>query len=178
MVHKIFEKLYANLTRESRLQDKMLALLAEESTIIASLKTENLHEVQKKKEKLLSDISVNSEERWTIVEHLGFSISQRNRKSFKLAECIAQCEDETLKLKLQNLCDELKITAQSIKNFNAQNGDLLKTSLGVVSNTISIINARPAVADTNYKRDGKVHTQSNTTGHAINSPISSFSKSA
>ncbi len=178
MSPKSFEKLLSNLIKETRFQEKLLSLLAEERNCIVTLKTDKLAEVQKRKEKLLVDVLEHADERSSILGDLGYVKSPRGRNTFKISECIETCEDQNLRHKLEISCEELKSCTESVKKLNAENGDILKTSLGLVSNTISIINARPAIEDTNYKKDGKVHSERSSGVHSNKAPISSFSKSA
>jgi flagellar biosynthesis/type III secretory pathway chaperone len=178
MNHKTFEKLLSNLVKEAKYQEKLLSLLTEERASIATLKTEKLSQIKDKKEKLLIEISAHSSERLNIVSDLGFTPTPKGKNNnFKISDCISTCSDKSLREKLNKVCSELSSCAKSVKKLNADNGDLLRTSLGLVSNTISIINARPTIDDTNYKRDGKVGS---LTDKAKNTsvPVSSFSKSA
>lgn len=181
MSQKHFEKLLSNLVKETKYQEKLLSLLTEERSSIITLKTEILADLQQKKEKLLTEISQHSHERSSILGQLGFtpetSKTKEGNKNLKLTDCIQECQDSKIRSELLKTCENLKVSAETARSLNRENNDLIKTSLGLVSNTISIINARPAIDDTNYKRNGTVNSQNSTTAKSL-IPASSFSKSA
>jgi flagellar biosynthesis/type III secretory pathway chaperone len=178
MSQKGFEKLLANLVKEIRLQEKLLELLTEERNSMVTLKTERIHEIRKKKEVLLSEVHIHAGQRTEILSGLGFAIQPKKRSTFRLSDCINTCSDSSLKKQLEDVSSELAACAAAVKKLNLENGDIIRTSLGVVSNTISIINARPTIEDKNYNRDGKVHSHGTKRTHSSAGPVSSFTKSA
>jgi flagellar biosynthesis/type III secretory pathway chaperone len=177
MIEQHFEKLLRILVKETRLQEKFLHILAEERNCIVKLQTRPLEEIQKKKEKLLTEISSHAKERSQVLADLGVPPPSKHKEPVKLTDLIQSCENRNTKTALEKVCKDLKECASSTKKLNTENGDLLKRSLGLVSNTISIINARPSIEDNNYKRNGK--TSSESAAPPLNtSPISSFKRSA
>jgi flagellar biosynthesis/type III secretory pathway chaperone len=177
MIEQYFERLLRILVKETTLQEKFLTILAEERSCIVKLQTKPLEEIQKKKEKLLAEISSHAKERSQVLLDLGVPPPTKHKEPVKLTDLIQSCESIKTKNALEKVCKELKESASSTKKLNTENGDLLKRSLGLVSNTISIINARPSIEDNNYKRNGKTSSES-LTPTLNTSPISSFKRSA
>ncbi|HMO19203.1 MAG TPA: flagellar protein FlgN [Oligoflexia bacterium] len=176
-----FEKLLHVLIRESKIQEKLLLLLAEERNHIVYLKADDLNSIQAKKEKLLTELDAQSRERNIVLSTItgeteDWVKGQKKKEAVRLTEIIESCEDVSLRKKLQMVLGDLKKTAPATKKLNAENGDLLKHSLGLVSNTIAILSARPSVEDTNYRKDGRVSGSADGVAQGI-SPVSSFNRS-
>jgi flagellar biosynthesis/type III secretory pathway chaperone len=182
MAARTFEKLLSVLTKETRIQEKLLALLAEERTCIVHLRADELNAMQVKKEKFLDELGRHAEERSTIVSEISKdsqpdSTEPKKAKQPKLTDLVPLCEDKFLRKKLEDVLRELKTVAPATKKLNTENGDLLKHSLGLVSNTIAILSARPSVEDTTYRKNGRVAGAPDAVAPG-SAPISSFNRSA
>jgi flagellar biosynthesis/type III secretory pathway chaperone len=176
MSTRSYEKLLGILIKEAKLQEKYLSLLTEERSYIVKMRQEELDQIQGKKDKLLSEITEHSKSRNEVLESLG-AISEENPKEKpKLTQVISECSDSRLRVNLDKTLEELKRTAPLAKKMNADNGDLLKRSLGLVTNTIAILSARPSVEDKNYSKNGKVGSGANEIAPG-KAPISSFNRS-
>ncbi len=155
---KSFKSLLQVLNKEAKLQEKLLAMLAEERTQIVHLQREALEDLSERKETVLLDLQSLSNERSFLFKNIKAEFNL-DFKSPKLSEILEFCEDQALKSSLSQRGESLKELVVNVNLLNKENGVLLKQSLGLISSTISIMTARPQANNTSYGRNAKVSSE-------------------
>jgi flagellar biosynthesis/type III secretory pathway chaperone len=150
-----FRHLLQVLNKESKLQDKLLLILAEERSKIVHLQREELEKLSEKKEELLYDLSILKKERHALLSHLSTAFKV-DPAQIKISTITNFCDDKNLSAAINDVASKLREIVVKVNELNASNGILLKQSLGLLSSTISIMTARPQANNTSYGRNAKV----------------------
>jgi flagellar biosynthesis/type III secretory pathway chaperone len=170
---KQYRALLQTLLKETKIQEKILGLLAEERGRIVHLEREELEKLAEKKEALLNIASELRDSRREIFSELKTLLRIEDPKP-KLTDIADQCDEEQLRNSLKEAGASLRDVASRVNALNSENGILLKQSLGLLSSTIAIMTAQPQVSNTNYSRNAKITADD----EAEMTVVSSFNKSA
>lgn len=151
MIHQLIELLEIELNNYS----KLLEFSKQKVDIIVkndvnTLKTITRQEdeitshnlgLEKKREELISDIAMvlNKDKSTLTLE--------------ALAEILSNQEAE--QLKLRELNDKFKVTLKELKNFNEQNGILIKQSLDYIDFNINVMQSLQSLPSISYQYSGK-----------------------
>jgi flagellar biosynthesis/type III secretory pathway chaperone len=156
-----YRKLLRILQKELSYQDKILRLLSTERAAIVKLDQERILDIGNQKKKLIGEAVALERERASVLEKIDLPSANGAETEAKkpFLEVLATCDEKAISAELQKTGEELKLSAESVKTLNEQNGDLIKQSLGIIASTISIMRSSPASDLPTYGRRGKLSSE-------------------
>ncbi len=149
-----YKKLYKIIEKQLINQEKLLGLLAQEKVALVKLNQNDLDKITEAKGKVLEEMNDLEERRIQIFQTISESL--KLDREVKFQDLIDNCPPTESKGKLQHLCDTLKVMSIRVKEVNSNNSELIKSSLGLVASTISIIRSTPEVDLPTYTKGGNL----------------------
>lgn len=149
-----YKKLYKIIERQLANQEKLLGLLVQEKVALVKLNQDDLDKVSESKAKVLDDVRDLEEKRSQIFQIISESLELDREVTFQ--DVIDNCPPAESKGKLQHLCDNLKSLATRVKEINSNNSELIKSSLGLLASTMSIIRSAPEGDLPTYNKGGNL----------------------
>lgn len=151
-----YKKLYKIIEKQIDNQEKLLGLLAQERVALVKLRQDDLDRVCEAKGRVLDDVEELEEKRKDIFQAISEVLKLDRELKFK--DVIENCPPTESKGKLQHLCENLKTIATRVKEINSVNSELLKSSLGLIASTLSIVRSVPEVDLPIYNKGGGLST--------------------
>ena len=157
-----FRKLIKLLEKELNYQEKLLELLTRERVAIVKLNQDQLDEIQEVKQGILNEVVDIEQRRQEIFTKLAEQ-SQRE-EPLKFSEVVELCPPGEGRGPLQHVGQNLKKVAESVRELNAENGVLIKQSLGLIATTLAIMRAAPEADLPTYTPSGTLSEKAEEPG--------------
>ncbi|MCB0345852.1 MAG: flagellar protein FlgN [Bdellovibrionales bacterium] len=148
-----FSRLLHLLTQELNAQEKLLEVLSKERAAIVGLDQSAIEGFSRDKNALLEDASKREAARAEIVSDLAELCG--NEEGLKLSDILEQCPSADMRKQLESIGKELKLTAETVREMNVHNADLVRYSLGFISSTLAIMHSPPEEQSKTYGQTGK-----------------------
>jgi flagellar biosynthesis/type III secretory pathway chaperone len=128
-----FKQLKKLLEKELQFQEKLLKLLAKETSAIVSMKQQDIDAINAEKQELLKKAAAVGHERSEIIKEV-----VGKAKAAKFADVVAHCPEGALKESLTKVGSDLKDLTVRVKELNDHNGILVRQTLGTVIAAVAI----------------------------------------
>ncbi len=125
-----YRKLIRILETEVDSQEKLLKLLTKERVAIVKLQKEELDKICVEKESIFREIKELEQKREVVFSDVQ---NKDSEVAIKLKDIIEACPIIDLKKSLAEVREELFSGAEQVKELNNQNGQLIKSALGLIS---------------------------------------------
>ena len=166
-----FRSLIEVLKKETTKQQTILELLAEERRAIVDLKQEELEALASKKDKIYNEATELQNKRNSLINECCSDVEKDRGERIKFADVIDSCPDRASKSALKSIGEELKELANSVKQMNSDNADLIKHSLGFISTTLTLMTSAPEIEVPTYGQSGSMKQNNNQSSSATTGRI-------
>lgn len=150
-----FNRLMRLLEQELIHQEKLLDLLGRERAAIVHLRRDQIESLRQRKEEVLSEAKSVGDKRNEVIRSL-LGTKQPN-DPLKFSSVLERCPTQDLRRKLNNIGDQLKSVASTVRDMNSQNGEMIRQSLGLLASTIAIFRAAPGADLPTYNESGSLN---------------------
>ena len=151
--NSLLQQMLEILQQELDQQEKILELLAQERAAIAKVNQEMLSQLGVEKSKLIDKAQSLEQSRVALLQgHFDGAVP-------RFEVLLEHCNSEKQRDNLENLGHKLKGIANTVKDFNAQNGQLIRDSLGIIASTIAIMRSSTGSELPTYGNAGKLTSE-------------------
>ncbi|MCC6221198.1 MAG: flagellar protein FlgN [Deltaproteobacteria bacterium] len=155
-----FKNLLHCLKAELTKQEEFLRLLTKERTAIVKCDTAELESTNVKKLDLINAAQELEKKRNTIISSL--LSSEQTLEQIKLSEIVTKCPSVGTQRELDKIRSDLRNIVSAVCALNAENADLIKNSLGLVTSTLAIVQCAPGGDLPTYSKEGKLSSHEET----------------
>ena len=153
---KEFRALLALLQRELMLQEKLLELVVKERAAIVKLNRDEIEKYVEQKERVLAEMRSLEEKRSVLIASMESGSPAQGDGAVKLSSLLESCDSPQLREQLTSTGENLKKTATTAHQLNADNSMLIRQSLGIISSTLAILHSAANDVLPTYSGAGKI----------------------
>jgi flagellar biosynthesis/type III secretory pathway chaperone len=169
-----FKRLLSVLEKELAYHEKLLEVLNSERAAIVTLNPEQIEKLNAQKEEILIEARQCENRRRELIREIGGVSSTTHTPSAAeiaaaraqkapakpaepvFSEIIRNCTQSEIRRELTKVGADLRATAETVREMNNHNAQLIKQSLGLISSTLSIIRSTPGSELPTYGQRGEL----------------------